>query len=55
LPKQVGATGLQLNSYLKLLYLKRFDEERKRLVWVSARYEIGMKNISVSKLNSFFE
>jgi len=55
LPKQAGATGLQLNSYLKFLNLKRFDEERNRLVWVSARYEIGMKNISVSGLNSFFE
>jgi hypothetical protein len=55
LPKQAGATGLQLNSYLKFLNLKRFDEERNRLVWMSACYEVNKDNIVVSGLNAFFE
>jgi len=53
LPKQVGATGLQLNSYLKFLNLKRFNEERNRLVWVSAYYEFGRNNIAINGLNAF--
>jgi len=55
LPKQVGATGLQLNSYLKFLNLKRFDEERNRLVWISARYEVIKHGMKISKLVAFFE
>ncbi len=55
LPKQVGATGRQLNSYLKFINLKRFDEERNRLVWVSARIVVNRYSIDVSGLNAFFE
>jgi len=55
LPKQEGATGLQLNSYLKFLNLKRFDEERNRLVWVSARYELKKQKVQINGLLAFFE
>jgi len=55
LPKQVGATGLQLNSYLKFLNLKRFDEERNRLVWISARYELKKQKVQINGLLAFFE
>ncbi len=33
----------------------RFDEERKRLVWISANYEVDRNNLSISGLNAFFE
>jgi hypothetical protein len=55
LPKQAGATGIQLNCHLKFLNLKRFDEERNRLVWVSACYEIIKQDINISGLFAFFE
>jgi hypothetical protein len=55
LPKQAGATGIQLNCHLKFLNLKRFDEERNRLVWVAVCFEIYKNNIAISGLNAFFE
>jgi len=55
LPKQAGATGLQLNCHLKFINLKRFDEERNRLVWVSSWYEVDRNNITLTGLNAFFE
>ncbi|HOT45057.1 MAG TPA: hypothetical protein PLM53_12895 [Spirochaetota bacterium] len=55
LPKQAGATGIQLYSHLKFLNLKRFNEERNRLVWVSAWYEVKKGNIAISGLSAFFE
>jgi len=55
LPKQAGANGIQLYSHLKFLNLKRFDEERNRLIWVSACYGINRNNITISELSAFFE
>jgi len=55
LPKQAGATGLQLYSHLKFVNLKKFDEERNRLVRVSAFYEVIKQDIKLSGLIVFFE
>jgi len=55
LPKQVGATGIQLNSHLKFLNLKRFDEERNRLFWISAKYEVNKQEIQINGIIAFFE
>jgi len=55
LPKQAGAIGLQLNSYLKFLNLKRFDEERNRLVWILARYDVAKQDMKISGFIAFFE
>jgi hypothetical protein len=46
---------MQLNSYLKFLNLKHFDEERNRLLWVSACYGINKNIIGISGLSAFFE
>ncbi len=46
---------LQLNCHLKFLDLKRFDEERNKLLWVSAWYEVKRNTVSISGLNAFFE
>jgi len=55
LPKQAGATGQQLNCYLKFLNLKRFDEERNRLLWISAKYAVNKQEIEINGLIAFFE
>lgn len=55
LPKQVGATGIQLYSHMKFLNLQRFDEEWNRLVWVSTCYEVNKGNIAISGMSAFFE
>ncbi len=55
LPKQAGATGIQLYSHLKFLNLKRFDEERNRLVWISAYYEVDKQEFRICGLLAFFE
>jgi len=55
LPKQTGATGIQLYSHLKFLNLKRFDEELNRLVWVLAYYQVSRNAVELTGLNSFFE
>jgi hypothetical protein len=55
LPKQDGATGLQLNCHLKFINLKRFDEERNRLVWISGRYDVSKQGMKISGLIAFFE
>ena len=55
LPKQAGATGIQLNCHLKFLNLNRFDDERNRLVWISAWYKVNKGNMAISGLSAFFE
>ncbi len=53
-PFYFDSSGIKLNSYMKPYNLQRFEDEKHRLLWISAGYEYKNRQLEIFKLTCYF-